>query len=338
MSTKWVAAALGSVLLCSPSGADASPSARPQEGQPARLVAFTNEPREPEFGEVFELRLTVRLAPRTVAFFPDTLLPAEDAVSAGSGGWTTTPAPADSVDVQATYPVMGLKNGGVELPSLELWTRPVTAGEAGGPIPVGSLGEDGPAAATGLDRLVIPIGGALIIPLRAMAEAADGGLVPEPPADVLGGEWSPWLVAAVAVMILAVGLLAWLLYASRTPAASAAHEGSRLPPRDEALRELDRIRGLGWHRNGRLVEFYDSTTGVLRHFAQRRESGWTSSLTSTELLTRLTARWGPSAVAELKDAVWSAERVKFGSHRPPPDEAEADWMTVRAWIEELPED
>jgi len=29
--------------------------------------------------------------------------------------------------------------------------------------------------------------------------------------------------------------------------------------------------------------------------------------------------------------------VKFGSDRPAPNAAEADWATVRSWIEELPE-
>ena len=181
-----------------------------QEGPaPARLVAFTNEPREPELGEVFELNLTVRLAPGVVAFFPDTLVPALDAVSAGRGTWTAAPAPADSVDVQATYPVMGLDNGGVDLPSLELWTRPAASGETSGPRSLDSLDPEsrpaldptGAPTVSGLAHLVIPVGGALIIPLRAMAEAAEGGLTPEPPADVLGGEWSLWLVAAVALLV-----------------------------------------------------------------------------------------------------------------------------------------
>ncbi|HSH76211.1 MAG TPA: hypothetical protein VLA09_11050 [Longimicrobiales bacterium] len=339
MSSRSLAVAVGFSLLALPADTESSARApRPQEMQAARLVAFTNEPREPEFGEVFELRLTVRLAPGIVAFFPDTLLPAEDAFSAGSGAWASAPAPADSVDVQAAYPVMGLKNGGVELPSLELWIRPASGGETGGPVPVASLGEDGPSAAVGLQRLLIPIGGALIMPLRAMAEAADAGLVPQPPADVLGGEWSPWLIAAVAVLALTGGLLAWLLYTGRSAGVTEANRKASLPPRDEALRELDRILALGWHRNGRLVEFYASTTDVLRHFAERKDGSWRSSLTSTELLGQISERWGAEAVAGLRDAVWSAERVKFGTHRPAPDEAEDDWTTVRDWIYGLPHD
>jgi len=312
-----------------------------QTAPPARLVAFTNEPREPELGEVFALNLTVRLAPDVIAFFPDTLVPARDAMSAGPGSWELGTAPGDSIDVRATYPVMGLDPGGVELPVLELWTRRAGSGEEAGPRRVASLAGTvrdgagpGGAPAPGLERLLIPVGGALIMPLRAMTEAADGGLVPEPPADVLGGQWSPWLLGAVGTALGVAALLAWLFVGR------AAAGGSVLAirsPRAEALHELDRLHALRWHANGRVVEFYDATTGVLRRFAELTEEECGRYLTSSELLGRLQDRWGAGRVGSLRDAVWSAERVKFGSDRPDPPAAEGDWATVRSWIEQLPE-
>jgi hypothetical protein len=313
------------------------------QGPPtARLVAFTNEPREPELGEIFALNLQVRLAPGVVAFFPDTLVPAPDAASAGAGTWELGLAPGDSVDVRATYPVIGLDPGGVELPTLEVWIRPAEAGEQAGPRSLASLDAAGsgdtvdPATVPGLERVVIPIGGALIMPLREMTEAADAGLMPRPPADVLGGQWSLWLMGSVGLGVVALVLLGWLFLAGRR----AAHAGgpvTRLSPRAEALSELDRIRGLGWHANGRVVQFYDATTGVLRRFADRTEDGCGTFLTSSELLGRLERSFGAERVAGLRDAVWSAERVKFGTHRPGPPAAEEDWSVVRGWIAELPE-
>jgi hypothetical protein len=332
-------------LLAGAPGAVHAAQATQEAPPPVRLVAFTNEPREPELGEIFALNLQVRLAPGVVAFFPDTLVPAPDAVSAGPGTWELGLAPGDSVDVRATYPVIGLDPGGVLLPSLEVWTRPAGPGEEGGPRTVASLAAEAgsgrgtlvdPATVVGLERNVVLIGGALIMPLRAMTEAADGGLMPRPPADVLGGRWSPWLVSAIAVGVGAVALLAWLLLAGRERSAAIAPV-FRPPPRAEALGELDRLRSLGWHANGRVVDFYDATTGVLRRFADRTSDDCGTFLTSTELLGRLAERWGTDQVAALRDAVRSAERVKFGSDRPAPNAAEADWATVRSWIEELPE-
>jgi len=310
--------------------------AQQQPPAPARLVAFTNEPREPELGEIFALNLQVRLAPGFAVFFPDTLLPAPDAVSAGPGVWTTGLAPGDSVDVQVTYPVIGLDPGGVELPALEVWARPVASGEVEGPQRLSGLQAQGdatldPASVPGLQRILIPIGGALIMPLKAMTEAADAGLVPRPPADVLGRQWSLWMLGAAAIL---VALLAWIgrFLFTRLGSGAAARPVVRLSPRAEALGELDRIRSLGWHANGRIVEFYDATTGVLRHFTDRTAEDCGTFLTSTELIARLQGRWEDQRVGALRDAVWAAERVKFGSERPAPPDAEADWETVRAWI------
>jgi len=243
--------------------------------------------------------------------------------------------------VRVTYPVIGLDPGGAELPSLEVWARPAAAGESPGPHALSSLhtadgGSSDPATVPGLERIPLPIGGVLIMPLKAMTEAADVGLVPRPPADVLGRGWSLWMLGAAAI---AMAFLLWLgrFLFTRFGSGAAAHPVVRLSPRAEALGELDRIRSLGWHANGRIVEFYDATTGVLRHFADRTADDCGTFLTSTELLGRLESRWGEGRVGPLRDTVWSAERVKFGSDRPAPPEAEADWTTVRAWIEDLPE-
>jgi hypothetical protein len=304
----------------------------------ARLVSFTNEPTEPEFGEVFKLTLTVRLAPGVVVFFPDTLLAATSSFSAGKGSWNTTPAPADSIDVRATYPVMGLMNGGVELPSLELWARPAGPGESPGPRPTSDLPPPASAATAGLERAVIPVGGALIIPLREMA-AAEVALTPRPAADVEGRQWSAGLAVAIGLLVVAASLLVWLLATSRKGA--EPHATEPLPPaltRADALRELDRIREMGWHANGRIVDFYDATTGVLRRYTEQEEPEWRTALTSSELVERLRGRWGRGAVDELGSAVWAAERVKFGEYRPGSEAAENHWATVRDWVAHTPQD
>ena len=158
-------------------------------GPGARLVGFTIEQQEPEFAQVIDLGLTIRLDPQIMVFVPDTLVPGEASVSAGPGEWTVAEGPADSVDVRARYPIMGFLNGRVELPEVELWIRPAMAGEEGGARPVSELAEASAVETSSVRRLQIPLGAIQIVPLREMAEAGNV-LNPRPPADVLGGEWS----------------------------------------------------------------------------------------------------------------------------------------------------
>ena len=326
-------------ILVAALGMDGTPRRTQDLPSEARLVAFTVEPQAPEFAEVFDLQVTVRIAPGIVAFLPDTLVPSGASVSAGSGGWTETAGPGDSVDVRATYPVMGFLNGRVELPSLELWTRPAADGEASGPRLASDLGETGPTSGAALRRIQISIGATEITPLREMAEAGDG-LFPRPPADVLGGQWSLWFLSAVGLMTIVLAVLAWLLISHWRLTRDEASEGlgHRLSPRSEALRELERIRGLGLHTQGRFAEFYDATTGALRGFSEQYESAWGIALTSNELLVRLRDRWGRGSVDDLGSAVSIAEWAKFGRYRPEVEAAEGHWMTIRDWIEGMPED
>jgi hypothetical protein len=317
------------VLLCA---VGRTPAVAYQSPSPARLVAFINEPLEPEFGKVFELYLQLRFAPNVVAFVPDTLLPARDAFSAGPGRFTTETGPADSIDVRATYYVMGLANGGVELPTLELLTRPAAPGESPGPRPASALAD---SMRVGMRRDVLTIGG-VMIQVPSEMQGQEASIDPHPPADVLGGEWSPWLIAAVAVGGIALVTAAWLLFTTRLPVrAHAPLLGTS--PRTEALRELDRLLALGWHADGRLEEFYDATTNVLRQLSEREHADWSRALTSSELVARVEERWGAGAVARLRPTVWSAERVKFGTHRPDAAAAQQDWTVIRDWIRELPQ-
>ena len=303
-----------------------------------RLVGFTVEPEAPEFGEVFDLRITVRIRPGVVAFLPDTLVPGDASFSAGSGDWSETFGPADSVDIQTSYPVMGFLSGPVELPWLELWTRPATAGEGGGARPASDLVDAGPVLGDELQPILISVGATEIVPLSELAGAA-GDLFPRPAADVLGGQWSIWFLSAVLTTIAGASL-AWVLMSRRRRARRGGAElnGRDRSPRGEALRELDRIRGLGWQIDGLMVEFYDATTGVLRRFSEQENAEWGMALTSHELLARLEGRWGSSSVENLGSTISVAERVKFGGHRSEVEAAEDDWMTIRDWIEGMAQD
>ena len=306
-------------------------------GPGARLVGFTIEQQEPEFAQVIDLGLTIRLDPQIMVFVPDTLVPGEASVSAGPGEWTVAEGPADSVDVRARYPIMGFLNGRVELPEVELWIRPAMAGEEGGARPVSELAEASAVETSSVRRLQIPLGAIQIVPLREMAEAGNV-LNPRPPADVLGGEWSAWLIAAIALSLATGAAVVWLVWSRwREISATRGLGLERLSPRLRALRDLDEIFSLQLPEEGRFPEFYNRTTGALRRYSEEYESDWGIALTSTELLGRLRDRWGPPSVESLDDAVPIAEWVKFGTYEPGIEVAEGHWRSIRDWIERVPE-
>ncbi len=186
--------------------------------------------------------------------------------------------------------------------------------------------------------------------LPAPAVQVDG-LAPRPPAGVLGGDWSAWLFLAGTLFLVAAAIGVW--WWSRRGRADDPEPGSGASDprsaRETALAELERIRGEGWHRNGRMTRFYTASTDVLRSFHAQVEPPLHPSLTSRELIRALRAREGDERVAgttraettelgALADAVTRAERVKFGVHRPDPEDAERDWRSIRHWIRSAPED
>ena len=298
-----------------------------------RLVGFAIEPAGPELGEVFDLRITVRIGPGVVAFLPDTLSPGDASVSAGSGEWSETSGPADSVDIRASYPVMGFLSGPVDLPRMELWTRPARVGEATGARPLRDLVDTGSGFGDEFQLTLVSVGAVEIIPLSEMAEAT-GDLFPRPAADVLGGQWSVWFLSALVSALLGASLAGLLIYRRRLATRGDVQpDGRDRSPRGEALRELDRIRGLGWHTEGRMIEFYDASTGVLRRFSEQEEPDWSIALTSSELLVKLQSRWGSNSVEGLGSTVSVAERVKFGGYGSEVETAEGHWATIRDWID-----
>ena len=321
-------------------GAVAAGAARAQSLDPppaARVLGFTVDPVRPEFGEVFDLAITLRVGPGVVAFLPEALVPGDAAFGAGPGGWGEEAGPADSVDIRATYPVMGLMDGQVALPSLELWTRPAESGESGGVRPASDFEEPGTVIGANFRRVVLPVGALEIVPLVAM-DAAGDDVFPRPAADVLGGQYGVWFLPSLGVTALAISLLAWVFVISPRFAKKGGTGEGEPTARALALLELDRIRSLGWHKEGLMPEFYEASTGVLRVFSGREEAEWGIALTSNELIERLRSRWGSSSVEDLGSAVSVAEWVKFGRHRSEAEVAEGHWTTIRDWIDGRGED
>jgi hypothetical protein len=289
-----------------------------------RLITAQAEPEQPAFGEPFDLHVTLRVRPGLTVAVSDTLHEAPDVASLGAGVSTQRAAAGDSLEIQATYRLIAFQHGRVALPSMELTLQPAGASPS-------------TAAAAAQTRTVF-LGG-VEVPPYAPFDEEDVFLTARPAADVLGGDWSLWLLLAIGVATLAgvgtAGTVAPRLW--RGGGATLLARMAGRSPRRKALQELDRIRGLGWHRNGRVDDFYALSTDTLRHYTGRTHGDLPETLTSTELMVRMQERWGPERVQNLSSAIANAERVKFGPYRPDPEAAERDWTAIRDWVRRAPE-
>jgi hypothetical protein len=303
-----------------------------------RVTEFRAEPRNPGFGEPFDLYMTLRASREFVVFLPDSAGKADAIEGTGSGAWTEVAGPADSIDIRAVYPMIGYRAGVNELPALEYWVRPAAASAGGGTteLPSVRLASQESSLTEG-ERRLLRIGGISFIEYAPLNDST-ALLIPRPPADVLGGRWSVWLWLAAAV-VSAAGVAGTSALAPRVWEATGGAVVARMrrkTPRQEALEELDRVRSLGLHRNGKIDEFYASSTSVLRRYAAQIEPEWNEGLTSSELSARIAGRWSTSRSKALQTSIETAERAKFGAHQPDIDSAERDWTTIRNWIMETP--
>jgi hypothetical protein len=294
-------------------------------------VTVETEPAEPPFGEPFDILLTLRLRPGVDVFLPDTLSTAPAAESYARGSWQTSPAGGDSLEVIARYPAIGYGEGRILLPGLDMWVAIASDGTGG----VRSAG----ALATGLpaDALrSIQLGTIEIGRYAAMSDSTE--MSPRPAAGVLGARWNLWLVLAIGLVSMAgVGGAGVLVSRWRNRLARVLGRRSHRSPREEALSELQRLLSLGWHLDGKVDEFYASSTDVLREFAQRLDPSWPTSLTSSELVAKLQERWNGAFTSDLGPTISMAENVKFGGDRPDAGAAEADWQRIHSWIRSVPE-
>lgn len=305
-------------------------------------------------GDVFELRVTLRVPPRRVVYFPNSIVGVDGLESFRPVQWKAQPVEGEGADLTLTYRLIAFKVGIVSVPGFEVLTAPVADlgadgdgdGDRRGVLPGGSVvgarsdvgGVGGSDVSYG--RSAIPSQRVWVASVLMLEDIA-GGLEPRPPADIVGSSWDwsslvPVLVLSVLlVVVLTVTVWGWLGVGDRRMETAGVDAASVDSPEScwlEALDELDRVLELGLHTQGRMHEFYTRSSGTVRTYIESLDPTWCSSLTSTELVARLEAQINGRASRGLRAAMWIAEIVKFGCLRPDRVAAEKHWRALRDWV------
>jgi len=292
-------------------------------------------------GDTFDLSVVVQVPGGSTVYFPDSV-----ATSFALESFRTVTWSAESVEDGALltlgYTIIAFRTGSAPVPEFEVYIGP-TASDGEERLPGGSVVgswrdiETGTVARASLTRVVVPPRDVWVASV-IVAEDLESALEPRPPVDVVGPGWNRLAVSAI------VALLLLLLAVARSVAVNLRGERSLEDPfaimpvpesssvrRQKALDELDHIFTLGLHSEGRTDEFYERSSTVVRAFVESFDSEWRSSLTSSELMSRLEV-WTNGSARELYASMDAAEVVKFGRLRPDVSTAEGHWRDLRSWV------
>ncbi|MDR1556198.1 MAG: hypothetical protein LBS88_04100 [Tannerellaceae bacterium] len=120
---------------------------------------------------------------------------------------------------------------------------------------------------------------------------------------------------------------------NKKPILSLGKDEPPLPPHEQAIRELDRIRQQKLWQQGRNKEYYTLLTDVLRNYIAERFGINAMEMTTGEILTIIRRENEADSVYEnLKQILQLADFVKFAKMNPLPDENDLSLMNAYLFV------
>lgn len=144
--------------------------------------------------------------------------------------------------------------------------------------------------------------------------------------------WWVWLVAGMAAAAIAAGVTVWIVLAKRRAGVvvrifKSAHEVAYV--RLRALVAEDLVEA------GRLKEFYERLSSILRHYIEDRFDLRAPERTTEEFLAEL--KWTDTLAADDKDVLGKflthCDLVKFAKHAPATEQIQETFDLVKDFIE-----
>ena len=289
-----------------------------------------------EMAEVFELRVEVAVPGGSMVYFPDIVPSTGDVESFSPVDWRARRGPNGGATIELTYALIPFGMGNIALPQVDVITMPLEDDVEGQDIPGGSIvgvWEERQPAVRYTRSITLPT--IWVEPVYSSDDVV-AGMAPRGPGDVLGFSWSWPSIALVLLFSTVIGGAAvtttreWLANRSEPAPVPPPGPTSLDEARKQALTELDRLLAAGPYPAERAHELYEGSSGIVRGYVERLDSGWGPELTSTELMDGLKGRSPQGAVlaAEMR----TAETVKFGRLRPHAEPTGVHLTVLRAWL------
>ena len=142
------------------------------------------------------------------------------------------------------------------------------------------------------------------------------------------------------LLMLALGGLAYYLfvrYKDNKPIIKKIKIEPKLPPHQQALKEIERIKGDKTLRTADPKTYYTELTDVLRTYMEERFGFNAMEMTSSEIIDKLQEINDKESIKDLMYLFQTADLVKFAKHSPLMNENDANLINAIEFINETKE-
>ncbi len=153
--------------------------------------------------------------------------------------------------------------------------------------------------------------------------------------------WSDWygVIACAVLWVPALFLLLYLIKRIRDnqPIIRKVKVEPKLPPHQQAMQEIERIKAEKVWQHGLSKEYYTQLTDALRTYIENRFGFKALEMTTDEIIERLESVHDVEAIRELRGLLRTADLVKFAKFIPMMNENDANLLNAVNFINETKE-
>ena len=132
--------------------------------------------------------------------------------------------------------------------------------------------------------------------------------------------WSDWAtiiwLSLLVIPLIIVVVYLIVRYRDNKPIIRTIKVEPKLPPHQQALKDIERIKAEKSWQKGEAKNYYTELTDVIRIYIKERFGFNALEMTSSEIIDRLLQEKDQKLIEELKSLFMTADLVKFAKHNP----------------------
>ncbi|WP_321331525.1 hypothetical protein [uncultured Bacteroides sp.] len=149
-------------------------------------------------------------------------------------------------------------------------------------------------------------------------------------------EWGDWW-GLIGCSFIAIPLIILLIYFiirlnDNKPIIRRIKVEPKLPPHQQAMKEIERIKSQKNWQKGNLKEYYTELTDIIRTYVKERFDFNALEMTSTEIIDKLLEMNKKEDISDLNILFQTADLVKFAKHDPDMNENDANLINAIEFI------